>query len=338
MLGNAEGEKPIMLFVKPIRTGVQMFILIMTATVLAACGGTFAPAAVQPTTAPTPVPLEGEAVIYVVAPLSGAHAQQGQAQAAGARLAAAVLNEQGGLLGRRVVVHTVNDRGATETANEAAASIAAESAGEDVVGVIVAEDSDPQFQAVHDVYLGGGLASDPLVVVPASTNPAAVSVGHPQFFRLTAPSVSQPAEIAAALQENRFKDVVALHSPTETSRLLTERFQAEAEALDIAVTDTIEITPDTTDFSAAAQAIFVQNPAALFLATNPYESGQILSALYAIDYQGGIFAVDQALPYAVVDELGCQAEGLYRASVVPQPQTVMTAGQQIGRASCRERV
>ncbi len=46
------------------------------------------PATVAPPPTGTPIPLTGEAIIYVVGPLSGEEAQKGQAQVAGALLAA----------------------------------------------------------------------------------------------------------------------------------------------------------------------------------------------------------------------------------------------------------
>lgn len=316
--------------------GLAGLLSMLLAVVLAACGGS-AEAPNVPAAAPsaTPVPLSGEAVIYVAAPLSGIHAQEGQAQAAGARLAAAMLNEQGGLNGQEIVIRVVNDRGTPDGAQQAADQIAAESGSGNVVGVIISESSDPQLQAAEAVYLNGGIASAPLVVVPASTSPLAADIDHPNFFRLTAPSASQAAEIAAALQESNIRDVVALHSPTASSRTLTDQFQQAAADLGITVSDSLEVNADDTDFLAIAEAILAANPAALFLATNPFESGQMLSRLYQIDYQGGIYAADQALPYAVVDELGCQAEGLFRASVVPSPETVMTAGM-LGRYASSE--
>ena len=49
------------------------------------------------TTPAKPVTFEGEVAIYVVGPMSGQDAEKGQAQAAGARLAAEELNQGGGL-------------------------------------------------------------------------------------------------------------------------------------------------------------------------------------------------------------------------------------------------
>jgi glycine betaine/proline transport system substrate-binding protein len=269
----------------------------------------------------TPTPLEGEVVIAVVAPLSGAEAQQGQALASGARLAAEIQNMQGGLQGQRIVVQTYNDRGDADTARNVAQSIV--DSGDNIVAILTTESADPALTTVRDIYLGGGLSPAPLVVVPASTNPLAQDVDHPQFFRLSAPNIAQASEIAYALQERNLLDVMVVHSPDAQSLALAERFQDVADTLAISLNGVQEV-PDANDYAPYAQDIFDANPAALFLATDPFTSGELLRELYAIDFQGGIFAVDQALPYAVVDELGCQAEGLYRASVVPSPNTVMT--------------
>ena len=312
------------------RVGHVWWVLMALAVVIAACDSVPAPdtddTATVPATA-TPVPLSGEAVIYVVAPLSGERAQQGQAQSAGARLAASILNEQGGINGQEIVVRTINDRNDAAYARQVADEIVAEAAGDNVVGVIVSESSDPQLQAVRDTYLSDQLDSAPLVVVPVSTNPLATTLEHPRFFRLTAPSITQASEIAAAFSEGNVNDVVTLQSPTDESQVLAERFQTAASDFDITISDTYELSPFETNFTEMALQIFEQNPAGLFLATNPYETGQILSALYAINYQGSIYAADQALPYAVVDELGCQAEGIFRSSVVPVPRLAMTPAQ-----------
>lgn len=312
-------------------------LLVAVAALVAACGP--APTADEPPqSTPTAVALEGEAVIYVVVPLSGPQAEQGQAQAAGARLAASILNEQGGLAGQQIVIRTVNDRGTPAGARAAANAIAAEAASDNVVGVVVSESSDPALQAVQAVYLDDTTTPNPLVVVPASTSPLAADVNAPRFFRLSAPNAMQATEVAAAMREQNIANVVALSSPPGASALLGEQFTAAATTHGIDVLNSYEVNPDETDFTELAVDIFEQNPAGLFLATNPFESGRILSELYAIDYQGSIFAVDQALPYAVVDELGCQAEGLFRTSLVPTPRTAMTADQRQRYANQEGRV
>ena len=315
----------------------RTILLLLVAALAAACGASLsAPTADSPTPTATAAPLSGEAVIYVTAPLSGPGAEEGQAQAAGARLAADVLNEQGGLGGQEIIVRTLNDRGTLEGAQQAAETIA--TSGDTIYGVVTSEGSDPTLQAVQDTYLGGALSPAPLVVVPASTHPDAVTPDDPRFFRLSAPNQAQAAEIAAVMREGNLSDAITVQSPTERADMLTAQFEQAADEYGVSLLDTVSVTPTGTNFADVAADIFAQNPAGLFLATDAFETAQLLTALYAIDYQGAIYAADYAMPYSVVDELGCQAEGLYRASVVPGASTVMTANQQQRYAANEGRV
>jgi branched-chain amino acid transport system substrate-binding protein len=54
--------------------------------------------------------------VVVAAPLSGSLSTIGQGVVNGIRAAAAVVNKQGGILGRRVEVQTLNDNGDPSTA------------------------------------------------------------------------------------------------------------------------------------------------------------------------------------------------------------------------------
>ena len=166
-------------------------LLLLTGFLLAACGAdTAAPQdtaaddtsssedAQASVTQPTPVSFDGQAVIYVAAPLSGPNAGEGQAQAAGARLAADILNEQGGVLGREIVIEVVNDRGSPDGAEAAAEQVIAAVDDQTILGVVASETSDPQYQAVQNVYLSDDSLLDSLVVVPASTSPLEIGRAH----------------------------------------------------------------------------------------------------------------------------------------------------------------
>jgi glycine betaine/proline transport system substrate-binding protein len=302
---------------------VLRLLLACALLILAACSSEGVPSVTDPgTAAPAPVELEGEVVIYVVAPLSGEYAEQGQSQAAGARLAAATINEQGGVNGQRVVVRTLNDQGRPEEALVVAQTIMDES-DDTLLGVIVSETSDPELNAVRDVYLSADAPRQLLVVVPASTNPSPTPVDAPQFFRLSASSVAQASEIAAVMREQNMRDAVVIHGDAEDQLSLAAQFQDAADTYGQSIRDSIQVDANTVSFTQIATDILEQNPAGLFITTDPFETQQMLTALYDINYQGAIFAADRALPYGVIDELGCQAEGLYRTSVVPGPSSVM---------------
>ena len=79
----------------------------------------------------------GEAIIYVVGPLSGDQADGGQSVLGGARKRADEANKQGGVLGRKLVVRGLDDQADEDVAAEAAGKIAAAArAGDPVLGVV----------------------------------------------------------------------------------------------------------------------------------------------------------------------------------------------------------
>ncbi|MCZ7544517.1 MAG: ABC transporter substrate-binding protein [Anaerolineae bacterium] len=75
---------------------------------------------------PQPVaPTEGDVIVFAAAPLSGFQANGGQTLVGGVRLAAAEINQAGGLLGYRVVVEALDDESDSDVAVEIAEQIAA---------------------------------------------------------------------------------------------------------------------------------------------------------------------------------------------------------------------
>ena len=185
-------------------------IAVLASLLVAACSGggdgngePDATGTAAPTVPPTATPVtvfDGEVVVYVVAPLSGEDAQRGQALGAGARLAAEEMNRTGGLMGNKIVVRAVNDFGDPEGALEAAQRVADSArVGDQVLGVIVYEGSDPGLESVTGVYLNDSSGLNPLVVVPASTELVPASVSDQRFFRLSAPGLTQASEVATVL-------------------------------------------------------------------------------------------------------------------------------------------
>ena len=254
-------------------------LLLVLPLLLAACaGGDKAPVeTVGPTVEPSPTPVTefaGEAVVYVVAPLSGPEAQRGQALAAGARLAAEELNQIGGVLGRKIVIKVANDRGDSEGALQAARRVADSSRARDtVIGVLVHEGSDPQLESVKQVYLDPGSGLNALVVVPASAELVPADIDDPRFVRLSAPSISQASEVATVLQEANLRDVVVVHSSTPAGKILAKEFSRAAENLDVEAVGTFEILPpDASDYTDLVAKVRKINPAALFFAAGQDEA------------------------------------------------------------------
>ena len=282
---------------------------------------------VQPKPA-KPVTFEGESVVYVVGPMSGRNAEKGQAQAAGARLAAEELNQRGGVLNRKIIVKVINDAGEPELALEAAKKVAAIArAGEKVIGVVLHEGSDPQLESVKQIYLDSDSGLNPLVVLPSSTEPLPADIDDGRFFRLSAPNATQASEIANLFQERNLRDVVLVHSSTSYGKALGQKFYNVAKNLDVRTVASFEIAPDADSYGRVVTKVREINPAALFYAGGDVEAAVLLSELFGFEFQGSIYGSDRALSYTVIDELGCQAEGMNFASVLPDPAKVMTSDQ-----------
>lgn len=297
---------------------------------------------VKPTVQPTPekpVTFEGEVVIYVVGPLSGQDAEKGQAQAAGARFAAEELNRSGGLLNRKIIIKVINDAGDPEGALEAAQKVAAAArTGEEVIGVVLHEASDPQLESIKQIYLASGSGLNSLIVVPASTEPLPVEIDGSRFFRLSAPNLNQASEIANVFQERNLHEAVVVHSSTSYGKALAQEFTDAAKNLDVRAVDTFEISPEAVSYAEVVTQVWEINPSALFCAGGDVEAAVFLSELFGFEFQGTVFGSDQALSYTVIDELGCKAEGMNFASVLPDPAIVMSSEQLASYAALEGRV
>ena len=309
------------------RISLLSVVTVLSLLLLSCQGGQEKPPTGQPIST-KPVAYGGEVVIYVVGPMSGRDAEKGQAQAAGARLAAEELNQGGGLLKHKIVVKVVNDTGNPDGALEAAHKVAAGArAGEKVIGVVMHEGSDPELQTVKQVYFSHESGLNPLVVVPASTNPYPERISDRRFFRLSAPSISQASEAANIFQGWDLPNIVVVHGPTAYGKALAKEFDDAARGLDIEVTATLETKRDAVSYTDVVAQITDINPSALFYADGGIEAEIFLSELYGFEFQGTFVGSDQVLTYAVVDELGCQAEGMYFTSVLPHPAAVMSPEQ-----------
>ena len=227
--------------------------------------------AVQPPSA-KPVTFEGESVIYVVGPLSGRHAEKGQAQAAGARLAAREQNERGGLLNHKIVIKILNDAGNPQGALAAVKQVMdAASTGENLIGIIMHEGSDPRLESVREMYSKHDSGLNGIVVIPASTEPLPADINDRKFFRLSAPNLFQASEIAYVFQERNLHDIVMIHTETAYGKALSDEFKKAIKSLDVRAIAAFEIIPDASSYTDVANRVREINPAGLFFAGGDIE-------------------------------------------------------------------
>ena len=132
-------------------------------------------------------PSEGEAIIYVAAPLSGFQANGGQTVLGGARLAAEQINRAGGLLGHRVTVVGLDDESDSDVAVGIAQFIQEDmSTGKTVLGVIGHLNSG-QTLAAMEIYKDLSL----VVITPTASEVSLTQKGYRNFFRVNANDTTQ---------------------------------------------------------------------------------------------------------------------------------------------------
>lgn len=161
----------------------------------------------------------GEVIVYVAVPLSGERAEAGQSAVGGARLAVEEINQEGGLLGRRVVVRAMDDRSDSDTALAIAREIGqAIERGERIAGVVGHLDGGPAMSALpHYDEMG-------LVLISLGAGIRALThIGNSLIFRINANSSVQAAHSAQFLVEQlKARRVAVVGASSEYGRELAD--------------------------------------------------------------------------------------------------------------------
>lgn len=290
---------------------------------------------------PQPVaPTEGDVIVFAAAPLSGFQANGGQTLVGGVRLAAAEINQAGGLLGYRVVVEALDDESDSDVAVEIAEQIAARvRGGERVLGVIGHLNSG-QTEAALEVYD----TLDIVVVTATASLQTLTEKGYQRFFRVNASDQVQAEVVARYLVETLgASNVAVLHNDEDYGIDLAAETARQLEALgaDVVMQRQIPIGPPDlvgeVDSDAPiyypneVQAIGESGADAIFYAGYEIECPYLRYDLQQVGLDDLPFlASDGCFLAATIDESLGAAEGMYVTAFAPSPQTVSDAGW-IGR-------
>jgi len=268
-------------------------------------------------------PTKGDVIVYVATPLSGFQANGGQTIVGGARLKADEINEEeGGLLGYRVVVRGIDD----ESDNEVAAAVAAEIAdaitrGEKVLGVIGHLNSGQTWVGM-EIY-----QNLPIVVVtPTASDMALTQSGYRNFFRVNAHNTAQ-ARVAADYLVNQFgaQRVAVLYNDDSYGIDLGQRtidaLQALGPGIEVVLNRQVQVEQDQFDTEIAA--LQQANPDAIFYAGYEVECPYLRADLRDAGLDGIPFlASDGCFLSETIDASDDAAEGMYVIGFAPQPQAV----------------
>jgi branched-chain amino acid transport system substrate-binding protein len=299
-------------FYLPKRT-IAAVSLLVVALLLTACGGS----------GPKPEPTKGDVVVYVAVPLSGFQANGGQTILGGARLRAAEINAQGGLMGYRVVVEGIDDESDSDVAVAVAQQIADDVAsGKRVLGVIGHLNSG-QTLAAMEIY-----KDLPLVVItPTASEVSLTQKGYTNFFRVNASDHVQArvdAEFLVSTLGARRVAVVYNDDPygiglaqAVTQNLTTSGAEAVTQ---------IQVAVEQSDYSVEVPQIVQANPDAVFYAGYEVECPYLRYALSLTDLNVPMLASDGCFLSATIDESNETADGMYVSAFGPSPWA--TAGDE----------
>ena len=279
-------------------------ILLLMAVITAACGGGGAPT-------------RGDVIVYVAVPLSGFQANGGQTILGGVRLAAAEINNSGGLLGYRVVVRPLDDESDSDVAVARADEIRqAIDNGERVLAVIGHLNSG-QTLAAMEVY-----KDLPLVVISATASEQSLTErNYDNFFRVNANDQVQ-AEVSADFLVERLQanSVAVLHNDTEYGRGLAASLVEGLRRRGATVAMQAEVAEGQSAYANEVARIRDSAPDAVFYAGYEIEAPYLRAAMVESAVDLPMLASDGAFLAATIDEANGAAEGMYVSAFAPSPR------------------
>lgn len=261
---------------------------------LAALGGCAA-------TAHHGVKLRGELTIGVLAPLSGQQAPLGRDLVHGASLAAAELNDAGGLLGHRVRL-VVQDDGCTPVT---AAQAATRLVDQKVVGVVGGICNDASEAAVEAL---GEEGDTPTIVTSAN---AAALVGSSLPFAFTVNGTVYQEGLAAAhwIAYRSAQRVAVVADSSPQSRELS---RVVSHVIDAPLVGTQTLRSGQHALAPVAATTLRARPDFVYWAGTAQDGGQLIRELRARGYRGSFLASSSSDTPAFVAAAGDQAaEGAF---------------------------
>jgi len=264
-------------------------------------------------------PTRGDVIVYVAVPLSGFQANGGQTVLGGVRLAAAEINNAGGLLGYRVIVRPLDDESDSKVAVERAEEIRQAIAGGDRVLAVIGHLNSGQTLAAMEIY-----KDLPLVVISATASEQSLTErNYDNFFRVNANDAVQ-ARVCADFLVDRLgaSSVAVLYNNTEYGRGLATSLIENLNRRGVDVALQIEVEEGQSFYTKEVEQIRAAAPGAIFYAGYEIEAPYLRAALVEAGVTAPMLASDGAFLAATIDEANGAAEGMYVTAFAPSPHNV----------------
>jgi branched-chain amino acid transport system substrate-binding protein len=264
-------------------------------------------------------PTKGEVIVYVAVPLTGFQANAGQTVRDGVRLAAAEMNQSGGLLGYKVVVRPLDDQSDDQTAVENVAKIQeAIQNGDKVIGVIGHLNSG-QTEAAMEQYSRMSL----VVITPTASEVSLTTKGYSNFFRVNANDAIQADAIAHFLaQQIQAKAVAVVFNDSTYGVGLGKAVADDLTKQGIKVVLNLKIKEGQSEFTTEIPQIKNSGADAIFYAGYEIDTPYLRDSLVTNGVTIPMIASDGAFLSTTIDEAGDSANGLYVTSFAPSPKAI----------------
>ena len=205
--------------------------------------------------------------IGLMCPLTGSWASEGKDMRQIVELLAGQVNEEGGLLGKKVEIIVADDGGDPRTAALAAQRLASR----DIVGVIGTYGSSVT-EASQNIYA----ATNTLQIANGSTSVRLTEKGLPYFFR-TCPRDDEQGRVAVeAMMEKGYKRIAILHDSTTYAKGLADEARALLADADAQVVFFDALTPGEQDYTTILTQIRRDEPDVVFFTGYYPEAGMLL--------------------------------------------------------------
>lgn len=243
--------------------------------------------------------------VGVIAPTTGPLASIGNAVVEGIKLAAKVINEQGGVDGASIKLIIYDDRNMPDEAVAAAKRLISD----DKVPVIIGSVGSTSTAAVQQITMKEKI----VLITPVSMAPKLTELGDKYFFRATA---------TAAMRETTFARFVSQKLKAKTIAFLAANDDLGRSTVDAAskqyaklgspkVVYTAYFDPMATDFLAELSKIKSLNPDAVYLVADSVRAAIVVKQFKMLGIKADLVASAEAATNEFLRLAGSAAEGVY---------------------------
>jgi len=257
-----------------------------------------------------------EVTLLVAAPMSGEQAQAGNDLLDAVRFAAEEWNVKGGVLGKKVVVQSADDKGDPDTA----AKIAAEWKGK--ADAVIGHYNSSCTLAAMEVYY----KNRTLMITPSSTNPEITEKGYPLVFRVCGRD-DQQGKSAAAYVAGHFPGarVAVLHDNSSYGKELANEFMANYEFL--TKSKLIHYGPidrSHVDFASEVSALKAKEPTLVYFGGLWPQGAELVKQMRRSELPVTFVSGDGCFDPQFIKAAGSDAEGSL-ATFIPDQEKLPTA-------------